>query len=160
MHELAFLVPFLYFVENLLSMAYRIRLTHEEEAKLRQIAKENQHKKNVLKRIYCILLKNEGQKNVNITQLLGIHEDTIADWIKIYLKKGIEGLLKYKYAQRRKSQLHPHKARIKRMAAAKSVKTVEQLQHKVKKNLGYDIEYSWFYRYCKKYGIYQVLKES
>ena len=46
------------------------------------------------------------------------------------------------------------------MASAKSVKTVEQLQQKVKNNLGFEIEYSWFYRYCRKYGIYNILKET
>ncbi len=141
-------------------MSYTINLTKEQEAELRNLVKENQNRKNVLKRLYCILLKNEGQKNINITQLLGIHEDTVADWTKIYLTKGTQGLLNYKYSERRRSQLHPHKAKIKRMASAKSVRTVEQLQQKVKVNLGYDIEYSWFYRYCKKYGIYKVLKET
>ena len=33
------------------------------------------------------------------------------------------------------------------------------MQKKVKDNLGIEIEYSWFYRYCKKYGIYDVLKK-
>ena len=141
-------------------MSYRINLTKDEESQLRQLIKENQNRKNILKRIYCILLKNEGQKNINITQLLNIHEDTVADWTKIYLRKGIDGLLKYKYSDRRKSQLHPYKLKIKRMASAKSVKTVEQLQKKVKDKLGFDIEYSWFYRYCRKYGIYKVLKEK
>ena len=141
-------------------MSYKINLSVEEEADLKKIVRENQKRKNILKRAYCILLKNEGQKNENITQLLGIHEDTIADWTKIYLKKGIYGLLKYKYSERRKSKLHPYKGKIKRMASAKRVKTVEQLQKKVHDNLGIDIEYSWFYRYCKKYGIYKVLKDK
>ncbi|HAF28752.1 MAG TPA: hypothetical protein DCG75_06860 [Bacteroidales bacterium] len=141
-------------------MSYRIILNSEAEFELRKLIKENQNKKNILKRAYCILLKNEGQKNINITKLLGIHEDTVADWTKIYLQKGIEGLLKYKYSERRKSQLHPHRGKIKRMASAKNIRTIEQLQSKVKVNLGFDIEYSWFYRYCKKYGIYEVLKEK
>lgn len=141
-------------------MSYRINLTYEEESELKRLVKENKNKKNVLKRAYCILLKNEGQKNINITQLLDIHEDTVADWTKIYLKKGIDGLLKYKYSDRRKSKLHPYRSKIKRMASAKSIKTVEQLQKKVKATLGFDIEYSWFYRYCRKYGIYKVLKEK
>jgi len=141
-------------------MSYKINLTKEQESELRDRVKQYQHRKNVLKRLYCILLKNEGQKNINITQLLDIHEDTVADWTKIYLQKGIDGLLNYKYSERRKSKLHPYKLKIKRMASAKSVKTVEQLQKKVKDKLGFDIEYSWFYRYCKKYGIYKTLKES
>ena len=141
-------------------MSYRVRLTKEEEAELRKLIKENQNRKNILKRAYCILLKNEGQKNINITQLLGIHEDTVADWTKIYLRKGIEGLLRFKYSERRRSKLHPHRSKIRRMAIAKNIRTVEQLQQKVKTNLGFDIEYSWFYRYCRKYGIYKVLKEK
>lgn len=141
-------------------MSYRVFLSSEEETEIKNVIRDNQKRKNILKRAYCILLKNEGQKNENITQLLGIHEDTIADWTKIYLKRGLDGLLKYKYADRRKSKLHPYKARIKRMAEGKRVKTVEQLQHKVKENLGIEIEYSWFYRYCKKYGIYKVLKDK
>ena len=141
-------------------MSYTVSLSSDEEQELKKLVKENQNKQNILKRAYCILLKNEGQKNVNITQLLGIHEDTIADWTKIYLKKGIPGLLRFGYSERRKSQLHPHKTKIKRMAAAKSVKTIEQLQQKVKGSLGIKIEYSWFYRYCKKYGIYDILKQT
>lgn len=141
-------------------MSYKVILTETEETELRKIVRENQNRKNVLKRAYCILLKNEGQKNINITQLLGIHEDTIADWTKIFLKKGISGLLKFKYSERRKSKLHPYKSRIKRMASAKSIKTIEQLQKKVNRELNIDIEYSWFYRYCRKYGVYTILKDK
>jgi len=141
-------------------MSYRVVLTAEQEEELRVIVRDNQKKKNILKRAYCILLKNEGQRNKNITQLLEIHEDTIADWTKIYIKKGIDGLLKFKYSERRKSKLHPYKNKIKRMASAKSIKTVEQLQAKVNKNLNINIEYSWFYRYCRKYGIYKILKDE
>lgn len=141
-------------------MSYRVFLTSEEEDKIKETIRKNQKRKNVLKRAYCILLKNEGQNNENITQLLGIHEDTIADWTKIYLQRGLDGLLKFKYSERRKSKLHPYRFRIKRMAEGKKVKTIEQLQEKVKDNLGIEIEYSWFYRYCKKYGIYKILKEK
>ncbi len=141
-------------------MSYKVVLTDELEDELRVIVRENQKRKNILKRAYCILLKNEGQKNKNITQLLGIHEDTIADWTRIYLEKGIKGLLEFKYSERRKSKLHPYKNKIKRMASAKSIKTIEQLQTKVNKELNIDIEYSWFYRYCRKYGVYKILKEK
>lgn len=140
-------------------MSYRIRLLDDQESELRTLIRENQNNKNLLKRAYCILLKNEGQKNENITKLLGIHEDTVADWTKIYIKKGTEGLINFRYSERRKSKLHPYKYKIKRMASGKKVKTIEQLQQKVKDNLGIEIEYSWFYRYCKKYGIYDVLKK-
>ena len=141
-------------------MSYKVNLTQVEESEIRTVIKDNQNKKNVLKRAYCILLKNEGQKNINITQLLGIHEDTVADWVKIYLEKGLSGLLSYRYSERRKSKFHPYKHKIKQMASAKNVRTIEHLQSKVKLRLGIEVEYSWFYRYCRKYGIYKVLKEK
>lgn len=141
-------------------MSYKINLTQSQENELRKIVRENQHKKNILKRAYCILLKHEGQKNENITQLLGIHEDSIADWTKIFLQKGTEGLLKLKYSERRKSKLNPYKHQIKGMASAKSVKTIEQLRRKVKERYHIELEYSWFFRYCRKNGIYKVLKEK
>lgn len=141
-------------------MSYKINLSETEEAELKRIIRENQNRKNILKRAYCILLKNEGQKNKNITQLLKIHEDSIADWTKLYIDKGIQGLFKYKYSKRRISKLTPYKSKIKRMASAKKTKTVEQLQAKIKDKLNIDIEYSWLYRYCKKYGIYDDLREK
>lgn len=141
-------------------MSYRINLSDSEEFELKRIVRENQKHKNILKRAYCILLKNEGQKNENITRLLKIHEDSIADWTKIYLNRGTEGLIQYKYSQRRKSKLTPYKSKIKRIASAKSVKTIEQLQKKIKENLNIEIEYSWLYRYCRKYGIYENLKKK
>ncbi|MBI9053865.1 MAG: hypothetical protein JEY96_08615 [Bacteroidales bacterium] len=141
-------------------MSYRINLSSEEELEIRNVIRESQHKKNILKRAYCILLKNEGQKNENIIKLLDIHEDTVADWSKIYIVKGLNGLLNYKYSERRKSKLNPYRNQIKRMASAKKIKTIEQLQLKVKDKIGIEVEYSWFYRYCKKYGIYKILKET
>jgi len=139
-------------------MSYTISLSTIEKEKLRLIIKDNQHKKNILKRVYCILLKNEGQKNANIIQLLNINVDTIADWSKIYLEKGIDGLINYKYSERRKSKLNPYRSKIKRIAGSKKINTIEQLQKKIKEEFSIEIEYSWLYRYCKKYGIYSILK--
>ncbi|SRR6056297_3059206 len=140
-------------------MAYRVQLSQDEENALREIVQDNKHKPNVLKRAYCILLKNEGQRNENIQRLLGIHEDSIADWTRLYLKRGIKGLINFRYHERRKSKLHPYKQRIRRMAAGKKTSTVEELQKKIKQNLNIDVEYSWLYRYCKKYDIYPLLRK-
>ncbi|MGM0497341.1 MAG: helix-turn-helix domain-containing protein, partial [Bacteroidota bacterium] len=86
-------------------MAYHINLTNKQERRLREIVRENQNNKNILKRAYCILLRNDGQNNDNIIRLLDIHEDTIADWVKIYTKQGLDALLTFKYHKRRKSKL-------------------------------------------------------
>ena len=141
-------------------MAYKINLTDKQEQKLRQLVSENQDKPNVLKRIYCILLRNEGQSNENITKLLDIHEDTIADWTRIYLNRGLTGLLTFRYHKRRKSKLSKYKSRIKRIAGQKNVRTIEKLQKEIKQRFSLEVEYSWLYRYCKKNGIYTELRRN
>lgn len=144
---------------NLPLMTYKINLTDKEVETLKYIVNEYKDRKDILKRAYCILLRNEGQKNENIIRLLGIHEDSIADWTKIYMKNGIDGLMKYKYSERRKSSLHPYRRDIARMASAKRIKTIQQLQQKIKEKYDLEIEYSWLYRYCRKYGIYAKLRK-
>ncbi len=141
-------------------MAYKVNLTDKQERKLKQIVRENKGHPNILKRVYCILLRNEGQKNENITKLLDIHEDTIADWTKLYLRQGLDGLLTFRYHKRRKSKLNRYRARIRRLAAKKSVNTIEALQAEIKEKFSLEVEYSWLYRYCKKNGIYLHLNKD
>lgn len=141
-------------------MTYRINLTEKQEQRLRRTVRENKDNPNLLKRAYCILLRNEGQKNENITKLLDIHEDTIADWSRIYLKKGLNALLTLKYNKRRKSKLNKYRTIIKRLASKKSVTTIEVLQKEIKEKIGIQVEYSWLYRYCKKNDIYSRIKNK
>jgi len=141
-------------------MAYHINLTNKQEQRLRRIAHENQGDKNLLKRIYCILLRNDGQNNENITRLLDIHEDTIADWVRIYTKRGLDELLTYKYHKRRKSKLDAYRSQIKRIASRKKTTTIEQLQEAIEETLSIRVEYSWLYRYCVKNSIYSILKNK
>lgn len=141
-------------------MAYRINLTAKQEKRLRSFVHEHKDNKNLLRRAYCILLRNEGQSNENITRLLGVHEDTIADWLRIYQSRGLNELLTYKYHKRRKSKLDKYRSRIKRIASQKKISTIEQLQEAIEEKLALRVEYSWLYRYCVKNSIYTVLKRK
>lgn len=141
-------------------MAYNVNLTTKQEARLIRIVHENQDNPHVLKRAYCILLKNEGQKNKNIIRLLDVHADTITDWTKLYLKRGLPGLLTFRFDRRRKSSLNPYLSRIKRIAGLKHITTVRQLQQALDQRLSLSVEYSWLYRYCRKNGIYDLLREG
>lgn len=141
-------------------MAYSVNLTTRQEARLRRIVRENQDNPHVLKRVYCILLKNEGQKNKNIIRLLDVHADTITDWTKLYLKRGLPGLLRFRFDRRRQSSLNPYLSRIKRIAGLKHITTIRQLQLALNQRFSLSVEYSWLYRYCRKNGIYDLLREG
>jgi transposase len=141
-------------------MAYRINLTDKQEKRLRRFVHEHKENKNLLRRAYCILLRNEGQKNENITRLLNVHEDTIADWLRIYRTRGLDELLTYKFHKRRKSKLDKYRSRIKKIASRKKISTIEQLQEAIEEKLSLKVEYSWLYRYCVKNSIYSLLKNK
>lgn len=141
-------------------MAYSVRLTPRQEARMRRIIRENKGNPRVLRRVYCILLKNEGQKNKNIVQLLDVHPDTVTDWIRLYRRKGLPGLLNFGYHRRRQSALDPYRSRIRNIARLKSITTVRQLQCELQQRLSLSVEYSWLYRYCRKNGIYPWLREE
>lgn len=138
---------------------YRIQLTQKQERRIRQLVKESQKEPHILRRLYCVLLKNEGQSNGNITRLLNIHEDTVADWIRCYKSQGLPGLMSFGYHRRRKSVLAPYKGRIKQWAGAQKTTTVKQLQVLIQQRLELSIEYSWLYRWCKKNGILSELRK-
>jgi len=141
-------------------MAYQINLTAKQEQRLRKIVLEHKDNKNLLKRAYCILLRNEGQKNENITKLLDVHEDTIADWTRIYTQRGLDELLTFRFHKRRRSKLDPYRSRIKRLASRKKITTIKMLQGAIEEKLSIRVEYSWLYRYCIKHSIYSVLKDK
>ena len=142
------------------NMSYSINLTAKQEARLRGIVRDNQDNPHVLKRVYCILLKNEGQKNKNIVRLLDVHADTITDWTKLYLKQGLPGLLTFRFHRRRQSSLDPYRSRIRRIASLKHITTIGQLQQALDQRLSLPVEYSWLYRYCRKNGIYDLLRHD
>ncbi len=141
-------------------MAYSVKLTQKQEERLRRLIQDNKSNKNILKRAYCILLRNEGQSNENITQLLGIHEDTIADWIRLYKRGGVDRLLTFHYHKRRRSKLNNYRSQIRKIARLKRINTIKKLQDELYNRFHVEIEYSWLYRYCRKNYIYSVLKKK
>ncbi|MFO7939471.1 MAG: helix-turn-helix domain-containing protein [Bacteroidales bacterium] len=142
-----------------MSFVYRITLTQKQEHRLRQLVKAYRDQPHILRRLYCVLLKNEGQSNGNITRLLNIHEDTVADWIRCYKKQGVPALMTFGYHRRRKSILAPYKGRIKQWARAQKTTTVKQLQLLIQQRLDIVVEYSWLYRWCRKNDILAELRK-
>jgi hypothetical protein len=72
----------------------------------------------------------------------------------------LPGLLNFEYHRRRHSSLDPYRSRIRNIARLKSITTVRQLQGELQQRLSLSVEYSWLYRYCRKNGIYQWLREE
>src|ERR1035438_4908105 len=85
---------FCIFVEK--SMSFLIKLSHHDAIKLKRLLRETESSK-VLKRYQCIHFKQQGIKNKDIALLLCVNIDTVTDWLKVFLEKGLMGLKEFDY---------------------------------------------------------------
>jgi transposase len=77
----------------------KIKLTDEQKKELKNIEKEVSNPQ-LLKRIQCVKLKDMGWTNLKIAEFLNVCNDTITDWLKAYVKNGVDGILTWEYGGR------------------------------------------------------------
>lgn len=133
-------------------MSYKIKLSNKDAVELKRLLRETESSK-ALKRYQCIHFKEQGFKNMDIAMLLCVHIDTITDWLKVFLEKGLKGLREFDYEGRRVSVLDNYKQEIKSHVDKNIVSSVKELQGHIKKTHDVVVEHSWLFRYCKKNSI-------
>lgn len=69
-----------------------LTLSESEKRILESYANSGSLAHSLVVRSKIILFANDGQKNKEIAQTLGIIDDTVTKWCKRYIKFGIEGL--------------------------------------------------------------------
>lgn len=77
-------------------MGYRINFygdAFEEVLNRQRIEKRAK----VLRRLNAIIMRSKNHSNKEIAHILGVNENTITYWVKIYLREGIKGLCDLKY---------------------------------------------------------------
>ncbi len=133
-------------------MSYLVKLSHQDANELKRLIRETGSSK-VLKRYQCIHFKQQGIKNKNIAVLLCVNIDTVTDWLKVFLEKGLKSLREFDYEGRRVSVLDDYKPEIKSYVDKNIVSSVKELQGYIKKTYHVAVEHSWLFRYCKKNSI-------
>lgn len=133
-------------------MSYLIKLSKRDTVELKRLLRETESSK-VIKRYQCIHFKQQGIKNKDIAVLLCINIDTVTDWLKVFLEKGLKGLGEFDYEGRRASVLDSYKEEIKAHVDQNIVSSVKELQGHIKQSYDVAVEHSWLFRYCKKNSI-------
>lgn len=130
-------------------MAYKIDLTKEEiiELELRMSSEKNPK---LYKRLQCIRLKTLKYKNIKIAEILSVTKETITNWIKLYLRKGFDGLCFLDYDGRRISKLDKYKDVIKDLSNNGSFSIVKELMGILEDIYGLEVSRSWLSEYLKK----------
>ena len=77
----------------------KIELTSEQKLELNN-AEMQLDKAQLIKRITAIKLRSKGLSNIEIGEILMKSDQTISNWVQIYLKKGINSLLQWNYEGR------------------------------------------------------------
>lgn len=131
---------------------YKIKLSKSELSKLKSKKKKANDKKIYL-RLQCIYLSHKGKSHKEIVENLGVNKNSVTDWIKIYIEKGIEELSQPIDYNRRISKIEDYLDEIKQDIKENTISTLAELQNFIKKKYSLEIEQSWLYRCCKKNSI-------
>ena len=132
---------------------YKIKLSPRELAKLQQRRKKEKNKA-IADRLHCLYLAHTGKGNKEITEILAIHKNSVTNWMKLYLAKGLVGLCRSENFDRRSSRIDDYLEPIKQDIHNNTISTLAQLQDWIKDKYSLEIEQSWLWRCCKKNSIY------
>jgi transposase len=133
-------------------MSYSIILNTKELDEINKLMK-NQKDAKIYKRLIALKMKHYGISNHDISNILDVHIDTITDWLKIFIGKGLISLCELHLKNRKKSQLDDHIEDLKNLVEEKTISTIAEFQNYISNIFGIEIEHSWLSRYCKKNSI-------
>jgi transposase len=140
-------------------MFYTIQLSPAQEEELLE-RKKKEKKVKIHRRLQCIELKNKGAKGRDVASVIGVAEETISHWLKLFTEEGFDGLCSLKYEGRRPSKLDPYKEELKKYVKDGNITKLSQLQAYVQESYGFFVEHSWLSRYCKKNSIVLTRKPA
>jgi len=130
-----------------------IKLTEAEKKELEKLKKTENNNK-IYRRYMYLEMSNKKMTNIEIAGILGVCNDTLTDWNRIYKEGGLKGLSVLNYEGRRESKLTPFKEKIMEEIEKSNISTLKKLQSFLKKECSVEVEQSWLSRYLKKNSIY------
>ncbi|MFH1191957.1 MAG: helix-turn-helix domain-containing protein [bacterium] len=131
---------------------YKIKLSKSELSKLKSKKKKAKDKKIYL-RLQCIYLSHKGKSHKEIVENLGVNKNSVTEWIKIYIEKGMGELSQPIDYNRRTSKIADYLDKIKQDVQENTISTLAELQSFIKEKYSLEIEQSWLFRCCKKNSI-------
>lgn len=134
-------------------------MSSNELRKIKKLTKEEKSKR-VYRRLQCVYLSYQGKKNKEIADTIGVCADTITDWIKIYLKHGMDKLCQLEFKNKRQSKIDGYIDQIKQDADKNTISTLAELQDWIKNKYSIEMEKSWLSRCCKKNSIFLIRKQG
>jgi len=122
----------------------------EEERQAIMAEKKNIRNVNLLKRLQCLELKDKKWKHKELSEFFGVSMNTITNWLDIYTKKGISGLMEWGYEGRVSVITEEHKRKLQERNKEKPFDTAKEAKQYIKEELGLDFHLHWVQKLLKK----------
>jgi len=136
---------------------FKVKISELDFEEIKQRMKKEKDKK-IYRRLQFLYLKYKGKINKEISGIIGVCVDTITDWSRLYIEKGLNGLCEPINFNKRSSKIDDYIDTIKRDIKKNTISTLAELQNWIKTEYSLEIEMSWLWRCCKKNSIYLTKK--
>lgn len=135
----------------------RVKISKKEYNQLKKIEKTITSTK-VYQRVQAIKLIHKNWKYSAIAEFLNITKDTMTDWVNIYKKTGLSGLLKLKY--RGKIPLLSEEQLVELRAKKSTFKVAKEARKYIRDNYGINYNPTYIHELLKKNFIYPLKEQN
>ena len=78
-------------------------------------------------------MKNEGLTNISISGIVGVTNDCLTDWFRLYTEGGLERLTDLDYSHNKNSKLDKYQEEIKGLVKDNEIKNSMEINNYLKK---------------------------
>lgn len=135
----------------------RVKISKKEYYQLKKIEKKVASTK-VYQRVQAIKLIHKDWKYSAIAEFLDITKDTMTDWVNIYKKTGLSGLLKLKY--KGKIPLLSEEQLAELRAKKSTFKVAKEARKYIKDNYRVNYNSTYIHELLKKNFIYPLKEQN
>ena len=104
----------------------------------------------LIKRLQSIKLRNKGMSNIEIGKFLMLSDQTISNWVQVYLTKGIQSLLQWNYEGKPSILTVKQQEELKKRNSEKPFEKASEAQAYIKEHFGIDFHLHWVQKLMKK----------
>ena len=127
----------------------KIQLSKTQKAEIENAEKQI-NKPQLLKRLQAIKLRDKGLTNIEIAEFLLLDDQTISNWCQVYLKKGLEDLLRWNYNGKVSVLSLEYLEKLKERNKEKPFETASEAKAYIEKEFGVSFHLHWVQKILKK----------
>lgn len=127
----------------------KIKLSKEQLLELDNAEKQLKQPQ-LIKRLQSIKLRNKGMTNIEIGKFLLLSDQTISNWVQVYLTKGIQALLQWNYEGKTSILTVKQQEELKNRNSEKPFEKASEAQDYIKQHFGINFHLHWVQKLMKK----------